>query len=1052
MDPVAFKNRYTDLLRQWRFTALERWADSVERESGTFSLSRYALFESALAQAKFDQAERIYQLFGSSIDPSTELYTSFLLKYKLLQLQTYQNGDFFNGLDFFEALSCSSQYSAYNRSLASLQRAKALLLGISFGLVAAIEKKNACNFFRIAADGFLAAGAMLEYRTTLITFADACFRKPMPDKEGALAILGELFLATRNGADPLSHAGALLLEAEIQFERGFQPGLDQEALAALTARFEAAIKAYKAAGHLVPQSVVYRRLGSVLLKYGLEQGLTCLDDAIAAYSENGFYAELQAIYREKAHWFLIHGQAEENSSAEKEAGLLDTKTGITLGNKVTFLAQIEQAHRSGNIGVARAIVSKAGKDFARHPLYNQLLSLHANNLSRIGLTEESIPVFREIVERAKPLEISGFLSDAYTNLAANLFRTNPDEAAMYIAKAIQIDEALGDKMTRVQHILLFLQIIIFQQQVKFGLPLVESEAMQLCLQECFLALTDDFTIEATIRLGDTLQAKALVHFMAQRYDEAIREYEEAARVLEGPGLFNQLSFLYAHHGIALIGKARESKMIALYDQAKMILLKGLELFKKGAQKTEQARMLGLAGICDYEAGRLVTDSVSGTERWNNAESYFEQAYVINRYLRINADYSNELSRQRSMIAFGKDVLTYPTQALYMHLQQSQDYFKALKWLERTKAQALVESIKARASESLPDAKAAFSVMEVQDEKVEIVALVKDLLDETTLIMQYFCTASHLFVFGIRKNWSDTKLKTIQLDYEELRQCAEQHFSKDYGGVRDMIDFGMESQWQKFNSIITAMEEWSIPGDQVCLIPHGILHQLPLHTLTTKDGKYAIERNPIFYSQSLSLLAYSSGDAVSADNGLYTVFGDSRNNLPFARNEALAVAAELHTSAGLGDQVTKKSVLGALPQSSIFHISGHSELSDTDGWQYALQLAGTELLSSAEIFTLRMRANLVVLSGCETGVNKYTEGDELSGLARAFMHAGTKNLVVSQWKVDDAATTRLFRTFYTGYAADSGKSVVKRLQVAMCSMIEEGYSFYFWGAFQIFGKL
>ena len=168
----------------------------------------------------------------------------------------------------------------------------------------------------------------------------------MPDTEGALALLGELFLATRNGEDPLSHAGALLLEAEIQFERSFQPGLDQEALAALTARFEAAMKAYNAGGHLVPQSMVYRRLGSVLLKYGLAPGLGYLDNAIAAYNENGFYAELQAIYREKAHWFLIHGQAGENSIAEKEAGMLDSKTGITLGNKVTYLAQIEQAHRT----------------------------------------------------------------------------------------------------------------------------------------------------------------------------------------------------------------------------------------------------------------------------------------------------------------------------------------------------------------------------------------------------------------------------------------------------------------------------------------------------------------------------------------------------------------------------------------------------------------------------------------------------------------------------------------------------------------------------------
>jgi CHAT domain-containing protein len=67
----------------------------------------------------------------------------------------------------------------------------------------------------------------------------------------------------------------------------------------------------------------------------------------------------------------------------------------------------------------------------------------------------------------------------------------------------------------------------------------------------------------------------------------------------------------------------------------------------------------------------------------------------------------------------------------------------------------------------------------------------------------------------------------------------------------------------------------------------------------------------------------------------------------------------------------------------------------------------------EIYSLRLNADLVVLSACQTGLGKEVRGEGLIGLVRGFMYAGAPRVMASMWEVDDAATTELMKRFYKG---------------------------------------
>src|SRR5262249_48485354 len=111
--------------------------------------------------------------------------------------------------------------------------------------------------------------------------------------------------------------------------------------------------------------------------------------------------------------------------------------------------------------------------------------------------------------------------------------------------------------------------------------------------------------------------------------------------------------------------------------------------------------------------------------------------------------------------------------------------------------------------------------------------------------------------------------------------------------------------------------------------------------------------------------------------------------------------------------------------------------------------GDTWLNLLDIFNLQLGAELTTLSACETGMSAVWEGDELLGLARGFLYAGTPSLVVSLWTVNDHSTAQLMRRFYEGLQKGQSKS-----QALRDSMIEVKTSFphpYYWAPFVLMGK-
>jgi len=322
-------------------------------------------------------------------------------------------------------------------------------------------------------------------------------------------------------------------------------------------------------------------------------------------------------------------------------------------------------------------------------------------------------------------------------------------------------------------------------------------------------------------------------------------------------------------------------------------------------------------------------------------------------------------------------------------------------------------------------------------------------NQRVVLIEYFCTDDVTLVFGVRADWDEPKVVEVAKPLKEIRAFVVQHFgvqttrdSATAPSVYEKVQSLDLTAWQEFFApFIAPIREWADEGDILWLVPHDVLHYLPLHALQL-DGKYLIERHPILYTPSASVMKYCQAKRTNRSRRNALVLGDSENNLPFAREEASSVAERFNTLAYLGERATKTLLKEKLAREKetldILHFACHGYFDPYQPLKSGILLAknGDEdaKLTAEEIFGLEMHADLVVLSACESGVNERKSGDELIGLTRALIYAGTPSVLVSLWQVNDLSTLILMENFYRELAKDSNKAqALQQAQLALMNM-------------------
>lgn len=246
-----------------------------------------------------------------------------------------------------------------------------------------------------------------------------------------------------------------------------------------------------------------------------------------------------------------------------------------------------------------------------------------------------------------------------------------------------------------------------------------------------------------------------------------------------------------------------------------------------------------------------------------------------------------------------------------------------------------------------------------------------------------------------------------------------------------------------------------PETRVIFVPEGELFLVPFAALQNSDGEYLIEKHTILTAPSIQVLDFTHqrrnpriGDniksALVVGNPTMPTIPVSElllGSLENAEKEAKNIAKLLKTQPLTGSQATKVDIVKQMPNASLIHLATHGLLDEIKqlGIPGAIALAPPKenkydgFLTSGEIVKMKLKAQLVVLSACNTGKGEIT-GDGIIGLSRSFIAAGVPSVVVSLWSVPDAPTADLMTEFYRQFMVSEGGDKAQALRKAMLKIM------------------
>ena len=219
------------------------------------------------------------------------------------------------------------------------------------------------------------------------------------------------------------------------------------------------------------------------------------------------------------------------------------------------------------------------------------------------------------------------------------------------------------------------------------------------------------------------------------------------------------------------------------------------------------------------------------------------------------------------------------------------------------------------------------------------------------------------------------------------------------------------------ALISPAIKFSDPGDTILLCPTGVLFGIPLHAVEI-DGRPLIERNPVVYTQSLSIFricqlsasSLNSSDAV--DSLAIQALPDSESVLPTA--PTMSFAEKINARLLKGDSLTKKSILDASPDCSLIHFYGHFGFDEKNPLDHYIAVRGleNERISAREIFNHQLRSGAhVSLVGCRSGRSRVGLNDDLLGVSTAFLFAGAGSILSALWAIRKDDAQNFQETFY-----------------------------------------
>lgn len=311
-------------------------------------------------------------------------------------------------------------------------------------------------------------------------------------------------------------------------------------------------------------------------------------------------------------------------------------------------------------------------------------------------------------------------------------------------------------------------------------------------------------------------------------------------------------------------------------------------------------------------------------------------------------------------------------------------------------------------------------------------------DERTAFLEYVVTREQSYLFVLTKGqggFPDLKAYLINVSAEKIEELA----GRFRRMIADRLPVSAQLCRELYDLLIKPAELQLQGKTTICVIPDGVLWEMPFQAMQPRQGHYLIEDYAIYYAPSLTVLAEINRKGKDAKAVLPSLLafgnpiiggetiaqlqevkrGESFAPLPEAATEVRNLArifGPQRSKVFIGTQADESSFRVLAPAYQAIHFATHGVLDNRHPLYSYLLLAKTGedddgLLEAREIMNLNLGADLVVLSACETARGRIGAGEGVVGMSWAFFAAGCRTMVATQWEINSASAAELMVKFY-----------------------------------------
>jgi CHAT domain-containing protein len=250
--------------------------------------------------------------------------------------------------------------------------------------------------------------------------------------------------------------------------------------------------------------------------------------------------------------------------------------------------------------------------------------------------------------------------------------------------------------------------------------------------------------------------------------------------------------------------------------------------------------------------------------------------------------------------------------------------------------------------------------------------------------------------------------------------------------------------------------------RLAIVPHGGLHFVPFAALPVDKHTLIIDQFSLFYLDSATMAKFTLADhgkPFTRDTKITAIAnpqldGSLLADLPFAEKEGGVIGRYFpQRKLFVGKDATKSRAFDAAPTADILHLAVHGEFRPAAPSESRLLLAPNGAnegsLTVADMFALPLKANMVTLSACDTGLGRISRADDVVGMDRALFYAGAKTVVSSLWRINDVASAVVMKRFYRYLAEGSDKAeAMQKAQLLARKYFQHPA---YWSAFRVIGQ-